>query len=357
MWDELAEKLGVDGSNVELHSGMQQANNHPKAKQYQEEFQEAKARWVTANSALNHAAQMRPIEQVGRKVNSDEKLIQDWESTMGESTALLEALLNLKLFGVETQSEALRKAHSPNKRRWLLLFLKTKQKRVSSVDGDNQPGTPFCSRARSTLGSPSTLPAADEAPEQRAKVIIVRFRGPCTQTKPLEVSKLIADLAECILDGQQRHDVPQADQLSKLSTPQVFSFSELCRLDRPWAIVDRSAHNFAKPQLVLPIGDALREPFWVEASGLQKGLHSSLNAIHVANCWSALDVVASADPVGEPFGGFACTSGEPLSVLSDCSRLMKLLSDADSYKAVGEVALTLPDPYARYKADVLQQVR
>ena len=37
--------------------------------------------------------------------------------------------------------------------------------------------------------------------------------------------------------------------------------------------------------LVLPVGDALQEPFWPEGLGVNRGCHNALDAAWVANKW------------------------------------------------------------------------
>ena len=42
-----------------------------------------------------------------------------------------------------------------------------------------------------------------------------------------------------------------------------------------------------RPLLVLPVGDALQEPFWPEGLGVNRGMHNAMDAAHVADRWGA----------------------------------------------------------------------
>ena len=45
------------------------------------------------------------------------------------------------------------------------------------------------------------------------------------------------------------------------------------------------------PLLVMPVGDALQEPFWPEGLGTNRGVHNARDAAWVANKWGALGQV------------------------------------------------------------------
>jgi hypothetical protein len=82
-------------------------------------------------------------------------------------------------------------------------------------------------------------------------------------------------------------------------------------------VLTRGQHQ-PKPQLVLPIGDSLREPFWVEATGVTKGFHSALNAVYVANRWAQVSH-------GDGESG-RCIEKEATELLSDCTRLFCMMN-------------------------------
>ena len=47
----------------------------------------------------------------------------------------------------------------------------------------------------------------------------------------------------------------------------------------------RGAPLLSKPLLVLPVGDALQEPFWPEGLGVNRGMHNALDAVWVGSQW------------------------------------------------------------------------
>ena len=70
----------------------------------------------------------------------------------------------------------------------------------------------------------------------------------------------------------------------------IFDFSGKRRMRRAAEVVRRvdsreleSHHRL----LVLPVGDALQEPFWPEGLGVNRGLHNALDAAWVATKWHA----------------------------------------------------------------------
>ena len=63
----------------------------------------------------------------------------------------------------------------------------------------------------------------------------------------------------------------------------MFDFSERRSLKRAAEVVTAvNGVPRVKPLLVLPIGDALQEPFWPEGLGVNRGFHNALDA-----CWAA----------------------------------------------------------------------
>ena len=66
----------------------------------------------------------------------------------------------------------------------------------------------------------------------------------------------------------------------------LFDFSERNSLQRAAEVVTAvGARPLAKPMLVLPVGDALQEPFWPEGLGINRGMHNALDACWAANRW------------------------------------------------------------------------
>ena len=63
----------------------------------------------------------------------------------------------------------------------------------------------------------------------------------------------------------------------------LFDFSERKSLKRAAEVVTAvGGVRREAPLLVLPIGDALQEPFWPEGLGVNRGMHNALDA-----CWAA----------------------------------------------------------------------
>merc|ERR1712045_827667 len=46
----------------------------------------------------------------------------------------------------------------------------------------------------------------------------------------------------------------------------------------------KSARGETKPALVMPVGDAMMEPFWPQGLGSNRGFHTALNAVWAALC-------------------------------------------------------------------------
>ena len=68
----------------------------------------------------------------------------------------------------------------------------------------------------------------------------------------------------------------------------IFDFSERHCLRRACEVVtgvDGTPLPPDSPLLVLPVGDALQEPFWPEGLGVNRGMHNALDAAHVAHQW------------------------------------------------------------------------
>jgi len=69
----------------------------------------------------------------------------------------------------------------------------------------------------------------------------------------------------------------------------AFDFSARECLQEPYVEVKRglaAAEDEPLPQLILPVGDALQEPFWPEGLGVNRGIHNALDACWVANKWA-----------------------------------------------------------------------
>jgi len=68
----------------------------------------------------------------------------------------------------------------------------------------------------------------------------------------------------------------------------IFDFSERHMMRRAAEAVSHvDGELLPKPLLVLPVGDALQEPFWPEGLGINRGMHTCLDASWVADGWGA----------------------------------------------------------------------
>ena len=68
----------------------------------------------------------------------------------------------------------------------------------------------------------------------------------------------------------------------------IFDFSERHCMRRACEVVtavDGTPLPPDAPLLVLPVGDALQEPFWPEGLGVNRGMHNALDAAHCAHQW------------------------------------------------------------------------
>ena len=73
----------------------------------------------------------------------------------------------------------------------------------------------------------------------------------------------------------------------------IFDFSERHMMRRSVEAVSHvDKRRLPLPLLVLPVGDALQEPFWPEGLGVNRGMHNALDAAWVADHWG----VAQHDP-------------------------------------------------------------
>ena len=66
----------------------------------------------------------------------------------------------------------------------------------------------------------------------------------------------------------------------------IFDFSERNSMQRSVEVVTGiDGAKLDQPMLVLPVGDALQEPFWPEGLGINRGMHNCLDACWAANRW------------------------------------------------------------------------
>ena len=68
----------------------------------------------------------------------------------------------------------------------------------------------------------------------------------------------------------------------------IFDFSERHMMRRAAEVVSHvDGVRLPRHLLVLPVGDALQEPFWPEGLGINRGMHNALDACWIADQWGA----------------------------------------------------------------------
>lgn len=109
---------------------------------------------------------------------------------------------------------------------------------------------------------------------------------PKTRAAPISASlpRSCKLLREVTLEGSQ---YPQGTWERSVD---IFDFSGKRRMRRAAEVVRCVDGNTLAPHsrlLVLPVGDALQEPFWPEGLGVNRGLHNALDGAWVATKWAA----------------------------------------------------------------------
>ena len=80
------------------------------------------------------------------------------------------------------------------------------------------------------------------------------------------------------------------------SSVDIFDFSERkCMKCAADVVTHIRGARRPQPLLVLPVGDALQEPFWPEGLGVNRGCHNALDACWAANKWAAARGDAAAE--------------------------------------------------------------
>ena len=92
-----------------------------------------------------------------------------------------------------------------------------------------------------------------------------------------------------------KSSLPEACELLRDTTPgfhrsvDLFDFSERKSMQLAAEVItaiDGKRRPEGHPLLVLPVGDALQEPFWPEGLGINRGMHNALDACWTAHQWS-----------------------------------------------------------------------
>jgi hypothetical protein len=69
----------------------------------------------------------------------------------------------------------------------------------------------------------------------------------------------------------------------------IFDFSERNTMRHASEVVTAiDGRELDNRMLVLPVGDALQEPFWPEGLGVNRGMHNALDAVWTANQWGTV---------------------------------------------------------------------
>ena len=106
------------------------------------------------------------------------------------------------------------------------------------------------------------------------------------------------------------------------------------------------------PLLVLPVGDALQEPFWPEGLGINRGMHNALDAVWTAHHWPAAREAGVSKQMELVERRQALHEGKTLQMHGK-NRSMLLGFRADNSRATSgsKPAMTYsPDPATRYNA-------
>ncbi|KAI9353640.1 hypothetical protein BDR26DRAFT_913899 [Obelidium mucronatum] len=74
--------------------------------------------------------------------------------------------------------------------------------------------------------------------------------------------------------------VPQSCPLSKKHGVQIFDFSCKGQCVETIRKLESTVDETRPPALVLPVGDALQNPYWPQGLGINRGFHSALDAVH-----------------------------------------------------------------------------
>ena len=125
-----------------------------------------------------------------------------------------------------------------------------------------------------------------EALAALAKRVVAHFTEPYTHLCRQRGGTILKATCQCTERGCTAVHAPFRQVLSEAcpilpDSVSVFDFSARECLREACLVNPRVAG-----QLVLPIGDALQEPFWPEGLGINRGIHNALDACWAANKWA-----------------------------------------------------------------------
>jgi hypothetical protein len=124
--------------------------------------------------------------------------------------------------------------------------------------------------------------------------------------------------------------IPDGAALSSKHGVQIFDFSARGLCSEPYRVLESSGPN----TLVLPIGDALQNPYWPQGLGINRGFHNALDGI-----WAAyLSIISDPSALEERIEAFKTMDYLTFSA--------KCLSKADGWTA---------DPATRYSYEVYRR--
>ena len=233
-------------------------------------------RWERANDAITALAHKRKAGEMELSP-VEERAVKEYDRAQDEASATMRAVIRLRLFGFETTYAQRKAIHA-------------------QVEHPCPEASPMLGLRHKTAHDIFWLNRHSE------KLVLVRYRSVSTLGRDrTALNELISRV--CASCHPQHQDTFEPAHVLDST---AFEFSSLSRLNRAWGFL--RAERQPRPQLVLPVGDSLQEPFWVEGTGVTKGFHSALNATFVANRWAA-----------------AVSEAAAIEILTDCTRLFGML--------------------------------
>ena len=127
----------------------------------------------------------------------------------------------------------------------------------------------------------------------------------------------------------------------------------MCRASEVVTSIDGAALD--SPLLVLPVGDALQEPFWPEGLGVNRGYHNMYDGVWAAHQWSVKG--AADDPVKQAAivreRQFLYESKTRVMSAKNRSMLKGFNADGTKNTAPKPAKTYSPDPATRYNPPLL----
>ena len=180
-----------------------------------------------------------------------------------------------------------------------------------------------------------------------------------------ELDRFVKRVVHLFTRKYQEHEkglttsLPEACSLLRDAMPSfhrsvdLFDFSERHSLSRACEVVTRVDDQElpSGPLLVLPVGDALQEPFWPEGLGINRGMHNALDAVWTGHHWptaKAMGVSRQSELVGQRQ---ALHESKTLQMHGKNRSMLRGYRADNSRVPTGKPAMAYsPDPATRYNA-------